>query len=109
MRIEAVRVVLVSAPLPDNGIKWEDPPWAASRRGIWTTLLTPVMERPGQWANMGSFSKATASLLRLSKSKRGHLEPPPGRWEFRQCHLPTDGPRRATLFARYLGPDEARP
>lgn len=65
----------------------------------WVQRLTPLMEEPDRWANLGIFSDATGSWL-----NSGKLRTPPGRWEFtgRRRDLPKG---RAYLFARYLGPE----
>ena len=85
-----------------SGIKWEDPPdQKGVRPSVWVERLEPLMEHPERWANMGCWSRSAANAL-----KKGRLKRPAGRWEFRAHLHEGQGSTRATLYARYLGPDE---
>jgi hypothetical protein len=92
-----------TAGVGDDDILWENPESTAtgSCSSAWVDRLSPLMENPGCWANLGDYTNATVTLL-----KQGKLRTPPGRWEFtgRRRDLPKG---RAHLFARYLGPEEA--
>ena len=83
-----------------SAVRWENPEKISGGGGgsPWVERLTPLTEKPGEWANLGVFCDSTGALL-----KNGTLRTPPGRWEFtcRRRELPKG---RAYLFARYLGP-----
>lgn len=96
-----------------NGeILWENPPEPvargnphAVRRSKWVPLLTPLMDRPTEWARVdirptGKRAGAMAGALRKGKS----VIIPPGRWEFTSRTQP-DG--TGAIYARYLGPELA--
>lgn len=84
-------------------VKWEDPPPKKVKGGeLWATRLTPLMERPGEWANLGEHSAASAGNLRGAVKGNRRYVLPEGQWEF-TCRS-NGKPGRATLYARYLGP-----
>lgn len=95
---------------------WCDPP-VRRRRGrprgrVWAPLLEPVMERPGQWALVRQYPdalRARTAIAGLNQSTRGGgtLVIPPGRWEFCSRQTEEVTPRWG-IWARYLGPEEAR-
>ncbi len=85
-----------------SDIVWEEPP--PLRRHLddgWVARLTPLVEHPKRWANLGEQTPNVASRLRYGK-----LITPPGKWEFTTRHLPGMAKDRAILYARYLGPTE---
>lgn len=92
----------------DKGVRWEDPPltsWGGARAGgIWLRLLTPLMERPGQWAHLRTCPVHSAYGTSASLTKRTY-NIPPGRWEFcaRSINKTT-----GSVYGRYLGPEEGK-
>jgi hypothetical protein len=57
--------------------------------------LTPLMERPGEWAMVHRASTRAATAASALRNREYHY--PPGKWEFRSSHR--------ELFARYIGPE----
>lgn len=84
-------------------IVWGDPP--PRQRGkrsstVWTRRLTPLMERPNEWAMVADYPTERSAITTASALRNGRLRIPEGRWEFEWG--PFDG--RGGLWARYLGP-----
>lgn len=93
-------------PGAGDGIVWEDPPAARSKRGAtnkWVTILTPLMDRPGQWARMAVRDSAGLAANQAANLRR-NIRIPAGRWEFTSRKIDE---RRHGVYARYLGPDDA--
>lgn len=92
-------------------IVWEDPPrrkGGRANQGKWIPILTPVMERPNEWARVQDFptplmASSAAGALRKPNGAKGATLTPSGRWTFASCAVPEGG----ALYARYLGPDLA--
>lgn len=90
---------------------WEVPP--STRRGgpgqfKWIPLLTPLMERPGEWAKVDTkrtplLATAMAYQLRHHERPTTSVVVPPGRWEFTSRAM-DDG--TGAIYARYLGPED---
>lgn len=77
------------------------------RPRVWESLLTPLLDRPGQWAIVREYDRpesaewAARKLRHAGRRPRGTpnlLVIPPGRFDF------ISGNGR--LYARYLGPDD---
>lgn len=92
--------------MTDNGIVWEDPPESRQGRAptSWAERLAPIMERPGEWARVQDFSYSSAWQV-VSHLRKGLKPVPPGRWEF-AARKNQDDPKRAYIYARYLGPED---
>lgn len=95
-----------------NGIVWENPPEPRGRgnphpthRSKWVPLLTPLMERPSEWARVDIRSTAKRAGAMANALRRGKaVTLPPGQWEFTSRSQP-DG--TGAIYARYLGPGGA--
>jgi hypothetical protein len=77
------------------------------RRSLWCELLTPVMERPGEWGLVRVYDDAAASSqaakeLRSVAAGRRVGRVPPGGWEFRSGQVTANEPRWG-VWAKYLG------
>lgn len=89
--------------MTDQEIVWSDPPERrATATRVWDPILTPLMERPGQWARIKvgppGIMYSTAGNLR-----NGSIRIPgdnPAHWEFAARKLDDD---TAGLWARYIG------
>lgn len=87
-------------------IIWQDPPGITNRSGgpprVWEPLLTPLMEHPGRWALVKSYTAASSARNSVTGLRLGRVRAPAGRWEFTSR---TNGDS-ADVYARYLGPEE---
>ena len=81
--------------------KWVDAPpeLLRGKPRAWVERLRPLMKRPGEWAMVGSHHCTAAASLKI-----GRYAVPEGRWEF--TSRKNGVPRRADIYARYLGPEE---
>jgi hypothetical protein len=91
----------------DDGIVWEDPPEILNPRNVlgrppvWVTRLTPLIERPNEWARIAERPPGPARSLAGSLRKR-QVRVPEGEWEF--AARSRDG--KGYVYARYLGPSD---
>lgn len=69
-------------------------------------LLRPVMEDPGSFYLIATFSTDSgAGTVKKELDERGRPIPP-GKWEFDTRRI-TEGEKRVSkLYARYIGPEE---
>ncbi len=89
--------------MPEYEFQWEEPPEEAFKAtqpvGRWWARLSPLLERPGEWARVASgFDSSDAARRTVSHLKRRRVKYPPGRFEF----VRTDD----SVYARYLGEDD---
>lgn len=81
---------------------FEDPRRPLGRGIDWYATLEPLVERPGDWARVRTFSSsggATNAMARL-RERTVEIPEPEGTWEF--TTRAAEGGRRH-LYARYLG------
>lgn len=89
-------------------IVWEDPPEPATgRKGVWFERLSPLMEKPGEWARVldtlfARTAYGTVTVIKQGKSGTRSMNRPPGQWE--ACARKVDG--KFYVYARYLGPEK---
>lgn len=89
-------------------IAWEEPPRigpGGANKGKWLEALTPVMERPGQWARVRDFDtplKASTAAGNLRRTGPKGAMTPPGKWQFASCAIEGGG----AVYARYIGPED---
>lgn len=84
---------------------WCNPPTHRGR--LWVELLTPVMDRPGEWALVRSYDRPEAAqqgakYLRDSASGRRRGRVPAGQWEFTSRQVQWDVAEWG-VWARWMG------
>lgn len=94
-------------------IIWETPPPKSSRNSqsdTWVDRLSPLVEKPGEWARVWEGAVSTARSYTTSLRSRKFPIPNPGdSWSFVSRSLDTDK-TRGRLYACYVGEtDEASP
>ena len=87
--------------MTDDGVVWETPPThpgGGPTHFKWIPLLTPLMQRPNEWAKVDVRTRpalARAMAYQLRRHTRGletSVNIPPGRWEFTSRTMPATGP-----------------
>jgi hypothetical protein len=69
-------------------------------------LLQPVMEDPGTWYAVATFSTDSGAGVVKAAIDEGKRKIPPGKWEFETRRVSDNAKRVSKLYARYIGPDE---
>ncbi len=83
-------------------VTFRDPP-PRKNRTDWARLLTPLIDRPGEWAQVKSYAKPGTAYAAADNFRRGFVQmpAPPDQWEFAVREL--DGAH--WLFVRFVGSD----
>ena len=86
----------------------EELPVDEAARGMkYFHLLKPVMEEPGVWYSVATFSTDSGAGVVKKALDEGKRAIPPGKWEFDTRRVTNgDGERVSKLFVRYVGPEE---
>lgn len=91
-------------------VVWEDPPPEAKVVGqsLWERRLSPLMDRPGQWARVFTSDKPNSAKGTVSSLTSGKLALPggtkPEQWEFRA----SSSDAGSAVHARFKGPKDQK-
>lgn len=83
-------------------IVWEDPtpPSSGGPHGVWVKRLSPLLERPNEWARVHETPTRATAASTAQGLKHGRYRMPVGRFEFTI--------RANHIYVRYLGPENGQ-
>jgi hypothetical protein len=88
----------------DNDIVFEDPPPnGAGAEGVWSDLLAPLRERPGEWARVRGPLTISSAGSTAGNLKNGKYAGCP-KGDYEAVSRQVDG--KAYVWARYVGADQ---